>query len=104
MAIELRRNERRYESADVEECEPFDISQELDAPLVNEQRKLLVRKVLSELANRDRRLLRAIFLDEREPAELCLNFGGDQDYLRVLIFRAKARFREAYTRSPGAAA
>jgi len=76
VAIELRRNERRYESADVEECEPFDISQELDAPLVNEQRKLLVRKVLSELANRDRRLLRAIFLDEREPAELCLNFLG----------------------------
>ena len=104
VAIELRRNERRYESADVEECEPFDISQDLDAPLVNEQRKLLVRKVLSELAKRDRRLLRAIFLDEREPAEVCLNFGVDQDYLRVLIFRAKARFREAYTRSLGAAA
>lgn len=104
VAIELGRNERRYESAEIEGREALDLSQDLDAPLVNEQRKLLVRKVLSGLGKRDRRLLRAIFLDEREPAEVCLNFGVDQDYLRVLIFRAKARFREAYTRSPGTAA
>ncbi len=104
VAIELGRNERRYEPAEVDAREPFDIGQDLDAPLVHEQRKRLVRKVLSELDKRDRGLLRAIFLDEREPAEVCLQFRVDQDYLRVLIFRAKARFRAAYTRSPGAAA
>jgi RNA polymerase sigma-70 factor (ECF subfamily) len=58
----------------------------------------LVRHVLDDLKERDRSLLRAIFLEERDKDEICAEFGVDRDYLRVLLHRAKGSFREVYSK------
>jgi RNA polymerase sigma-70 factor, ECF subfamily len=60
-----------------------------------------VREILEQLSERDRRLLREIFLDERDKDEVCRDFGVDRDYLRVLLHRAKQSFKLLYLEDMG---
>jgi RNA polymerase sigma-70 factor (ECF subfamily) len=50
---------------------------------------------------RDRGVLQAIFLDERDRDEVCREFGVDGEYLRVLLFRAKQSFKVEYLKRMG---
>ena len=68
-----------------------------------------IREILEEMPERDRRLLREIFLEERDKDEVCKDFGVDREYLRVLLYRAKQSFKSLYlknvaARPPGAVA
>jgi RNA polymerase sigma-70 factor, ECF subfamily len=58
-----------------------------------------VRQILEELPHRDRRLIRAVFLEERDKDEVCREFGVDRDYLRVLLHRAKQSFKSLYLKN-----
>jgi RNA polymerase sigma-70 factor (ECF subfamily) len=60
-----------------------------------------VREILLDLAPRDRLLLKAVFLDERDRDEVCREFGVDRDYLRVLLHRAKQEFKTEYVKRAG---
>lgn len=60
---------------------------------ITEETRATVRKVLSQLPNRDQDILRAIFLEEQSKDEVCHRFGVTRDYLRVLVHRAKEKFR-----------
>jgi RNA polymerase sigma-70 factor (ECF subfamily) len=74
---------------------------DLDGFLVSEQTCAHVRHVLDMLSEKDRRLLRAIFLEEKDKELVCREFGVDRDYLRVLLHRAKQSFRTAYEKQTG---
>lgn len=68
-----------------------------------------IREILEEMPERDRRLLRQIFLEERDKDDVCRDFGVDREYLRVLLHRAKQSFKSLYlkhvaARPPGAVA
>lgn len=69
---------------------------DLDGMLVTNQMREHVRAILAQLSEKDRRLLRAIFFEEKEKDEVCREFGVDRDYLRVLLHRAKQNFRAIY--------
>jgi RNA polymerase sigma-70 factor (ECF subfamily) len=56
----------------------------------------LVRDVLAMMSKRDRHILHARFFEERENDDVCLEFGVDRDYLRVLLHRAINKFGELY--------
>jgi RNA polymerase sigma-70 factor (ECF subfamily) len=58
-----------------------------------------VREILEKLPERDRRLLREIFIEERDKDDVCRDFGVDRDYLRVLLHRAKLSFKSLYLKS-----
>ncbi len=73
----------------------------LSAAISDDTRKL-VRHVLDGLNERDRSLLRAVFLEERDKDEVCTELGVDRDYLRVLLHRAKGSFRVMYSKQVGA--
>ena len=60
-----------------------------------------VREILLDLPLRDRSLLKAVFLDERDRDEVCREFGVDRDYLRVLLHRAKREFKAEYVKRIG---
>jgi RNA polymerase sigma-70 factor (ECF subfamily) len=60
-----------------------------------------VREILERLSERDRRLLREVFLEERDKDEVCREFGVDRDYLRVLLHRAKQAFKSVYLKDMG---
>lgn len=70
--------------------------------VISEDTRKLVRRVLDGLSERDRRLLRAVFLEERDKDEVCTELGVDRDYLRVLLHRAKSSFRVVYSKQVGA--
>ena len=60
-----------------------------------------VREILLDLPSRDRSLLKAVFLDERDRDEVCVEFGVDRDYLRVMLHRAKQDFKTEYVKRAG---
>jgi RNA polymerase sigma-70 factor (ECF subfamily) len=58
-----------------------------------------VRHILDELSEKNRRLLKALFLEERSKDEVCRDFGVNREYLRVLVHRAKQSFKAHYLRA-----
>jgi len=65
------------------------------------QLKTKVKEILVDLPPRDRDLLKAVFLDEKDRDEVCRDFGVDREYLRVLLFRAKQEFKTEYLKRIG---
>lgn len=63
------------------------------------QMQLRVRQILDELSKKDRCLLKALFLEERNKDEVCRDFGVNREYLRVLVHRAKQSFKSHYLRA-----
>src|SRR3984893_8290148 len=49
-----------------------------------------------EPKEKDRKLLRAIFLEEKDKEAVCREFGVGRDYLRVLLHWAKDKFKALY--------
>jgi RNA polymerase sigma-70 factor (ECF subfamily) len=100
--LEHYRSKARTDSLD-EDDQP-----ELPAPdmdiigkLAAGQLKNKVREILLDMPVKDRTLLKAIFLDERDRDEVCAEFGVDREYLRVLLFRAKKDFKVEYLKRVG---
>ena len=69
---------------------------DLEGMMVSKQCSEQVRKILSELPARDRELLRAVFLEEKDKDTVCRDIGVDRNYLRVLLHRAKGKFKAVY--------
>jgi RNA polymerase sigma-70 factor (ECF subfamily) len=51
---------------------------------------------LAELSERDRAILRALYLDGREKDDICQDWNMTDAQFRVVLFRAKERFRRAW--------
>ena len=66
--------------------------------VISDDTRKIVRQILNDLNERDRSLLHAVFLEERDKDEICVEFGVDRDYLRVLLYRAKGSFRALYSK------
>jgi RNA polymerase sigma-70 factor (ECF subfamily) len=69
---------------------------DLEGMMVSKQSSERVRKILSGLPARDRDLLRAVFLEEKDKDAVCRDIGVDRNYLRVLLHRAKDKFKAIY--------
>ena len=76
------------------------VSEEIpaDTAMAGEEERTQVRSVLSELPEKDRKILRWLFFDERDKGEVCRALQVDREYLRVLVHRAKQHFRTGYLR------
>jgi RNA polymerase sigma-70 factor (ECF subfamily) len=96
---EYFRSSARHDLPEAEAAEPPDCSIDLEGMLVGKETREQVRKVLDQLTERDRQLLRAIFWEERDKDEVCRDFGVDRDYLRVMLHRAKNSFKALYQNS-----
>jgi RNA polymerase sigma-70 factor (ECF subfamily) len=100
--MELMRTSRKYEPVDGSETEQVDPGEGTESALITQQHRNEVQRTLAELPDKDRNILRAVFLEEKTSAEVSHQFGVDGDYLRVLIHRAKQRFKKVYVRRAGA--
>jgi RNA polymerase sigma-70 factor (ECF subfamily) len=87
-----------------ERDEPADTAINIHGSLVAEEQKRLVEKILAELPELDRNVLRMIFLEEAVREEVCKVMNVDRDYLRVLLHRARTRFRTIAAKTARAAA
>jgi RNA polymerase sigma-70 factor (ECF subfamily) len=61
--------------------------------LVSQESRDHVRQVLAAMPSKDRDILREVFFLEKDKDEICRERGVDREYLRVLVHRAKTRFR-----------
>ena len=55
-----------------------------------------MRQALAALPEKERDLIRWLFFEERDKDEICRELNVDRNYLRVLLHRAKARFKEQF--------
>jgi RNA polymerase sigma-70 factor, ECF subfamily len=86
----------------LDEDEQEDIPASAPDPLgmfATQETETKVREILEQLPERDRRLLREVFLEERDKDEVCRDFGIDREYLRVLLHRAKQSFKSLYLKN-----
>jgi RNA polymerase sigma-70 factor (ECF subfamily) len=95
--LEHYRSSSRSKSLDEEGSpEPHATGADVVSVIAAKQLKAKVREILLELPLRDRSLLKAVFLEERDREDICREFGVDRDYLRVLLHRAKQVFKVEY--------
>jgi RNA polymerase sigma-70 factor (ECF subfamily) len=95
--LEHYRSSGRSQSLDEEGSpEPQATGPDVLSAIESSQLCARVREILVELPARDRSLLKAVFLDERDRDEVCREFGVDREYLRVLLHRAKQDFKVEY--------
>jgi RNA polymerase sigma-70 factor, ECF subfamily len=95
--LEHYRSSGRSQSLDEEGSpEPQATGADVVSMIAATQLKAKVREILLELPLRDRSLLKAVFLEERDREDVCREFGVDREYLRVLLHRAKQEFKVEY--------
>jgi RNA polymerase sigma-70 factor (ECF subfamily) len=66
--------------------------------MISRERRDAVHEVLETLGDRERTVLRSVFVEERDKDQVCKELGIDRNYMRVLVHRAKQAFREKYER------
>lgn len=96
--LEHYRSRKRVESTIDDETESTIAGNEPSALRVLESKdtQRVVRQILNELSDRDRRLLQSVLLEERDKDEVCAEMGINREYLRVLLHRAKQSFKAFY--------
>ena len=88
--FELYRQQSRVAEPPEDRSSPAPLAEE---EIVSAEERQQVRQVMSEMPEKDRMILRWLFFEEREKEEVCRTLGVDREYLRVLLHRAKGRFR-----------
>lgn len=101
--LEHYRSNRRFEARIDDEPEHALIAEE-DADTGSydaQEAERVVRKILEDMTERDRRLLQSVLLEERDKDEVCSELGLSREYLRVLVHRAKLSFKASFTKRFG---
>lgn len=65
----------------------------VESGLLDEEERARVRDALAAMPRKEQELLTALFFDERDKDALCRELHVNRVYLRVLLHRAKARFK-----------
>jgi len=99
--LEHYRAAARHTSLDDDQKDLRACAIDLLGALAAKETEKKVREILDQLSERDRRLLREVFLEERDKNEVCRDFGVDREYLRVLLHRAKQSFKSLYKKNTG---
>ncbi|MCC7242099.1 MAG: sigma-70 family RNA polymerase sigma factor [Acidobacteria bacterium] len=68
----------------------------VEAGLISAEQRGRVQQALASLPDKERQILRWLFFEERDKDEICRELNVDRNYLRVLVHRAKARFRDRF--------
>jgi len=97
VALELLRGHTRHDQFPENFPEPVAAGLDPERQLVSEERKAMVRRLLNELTEKERQLLKRVFLDEEDKDTVCRELAVDRSYLRVLLYRARQRFRAVVT-------
>jgi len=91
---EYYRDLRRVESMNGDQFDVADQGMDLDHGVIVGEIKKRVWQVLARMNVRERAILKAVIIDERDKDEICREHNVDRAYLRVLLHRARARLRE----------
>ena len=96
---EKRRDDFRNQHDPLESTDVPNDHLSLEELMQQEQNGRLIQEILAKLPERDRHLLLARFFEEKESDDVCVQFGVNRDYLRVLLHRALEKFGELYKKN-----
>jgi len=96
VVLETYRKNRRTDALGEEHEEVPDESESIEELLLTGETKARVHRTLERLTQKERDVLHAVFFEGRDKDEVCRSFGVDRNYLRVLVHRAKEKFRNEY--------
>jgi RNA polymerase sigma-70 factor (ECF subfamily) len=94
--LEFYRSSARSQPLEDDHMDIPDKVLDLDGMLATKESAIYVRRILDGMPKRDRDLLRSLFLEEKEKDAICRELGVDREYLRVLVHRAKDKFKSLY--------
>jgi RNA polymerase sigma-70 factor (ECF subfamily) len=101
--LELYRSSARFRPMGEGLADQPDRARDPEMSLVSEDCRAHVQTVLKSLSQRDQEVLRMVFFEDAERADICQRLGIEEGYLRVLLHRAKTRFKaQLAERFPGA--
>jgi RNA polymerase sigma-70 factor (ECF subfamily) len=95
--METYRATGRADQLDEELDEPEASDPSAEWRVLKDEERTKVREAIAALPQKDRDLIRWLFLEDRPKDDVCRDLNIDRDYLRVLFHRAKQRFRERFT-------
>lgn len=99
IALEFLRAHTRHDQMPETVEDPADRSPSAEGQMISEERSSVVRRILGELPEKDRELLRRVLLEEEDKDLVCRELQIDRGYLRVLLHRARLRFKAQLLRS-----
>ncbi len=73
-----------------------------ESGLMKAEQRDRVRQALADLPEKEQEILRWLFFEERDKDDICRELHVDRNYLRVLVHRAKAKFRDRFLESGAA--
>ena len=94
VALERVRTEARHPPLPETLPETADPAGTPEDSLLVQERRRLIHGALCTVSDADRRLLRGLLLEEKRRDAVCAEFRVNRDYLRLLVFRARARCRQ----------
>jgi RNA polymerase sigma-70 factor (ECF subfamily) len=95
--LELYRSGAKVASLDEEYDGPDERGVGAESTLLASEERSKVRDVLADLPPKDQELLKMLFFEERDKDAICQALNVDRNYLRVLLHRAKAHFRDRWS-------
>lgn len=93
VALEMVRAYRKDGCSCDEIPEPVDAKADPERDAISSECRETVQHILRELSYKDQELLRRICLDEEDRDEVCRELQVTRDYLRLLLHRARLRFK-----------
>src|SRR5260221_11764577 len=96
---ESYRTRARYRAMDDSAVDPADQAMSPEGMLVTAEARKKVQEVLCRMPVKDQKILRAVFIDQRNKDEVCRELGVSRNYLRVLLHRAKQQFVAHYKKA-----
>lgn len=98
--FETYRSSSRATQLEEEYDPPDERRASAETELLSSETRARVRRTLTRLPEKEQMLLRWLFFDERDKDDICRELNIDRNYLRVLLHRAKNRFRELLDDTP----
>jgi RNA polymerase sigma-70 factor, ECF subfamily len=76
-----------------------DAAPDVESELTMDEERAHVRDVMTTLPAKEKQLLHWLFFEECDKDEVCRRLNIDRNYLRVLVHRAKLRFKTEFVGS-----
>jgi len=73
-----------------------DIASDVETGMTMDEERARVREVMAALPAKEKQLLQWLFFEECDKDEMCRRLNIDRNYLRVLLHRAKWRFKTEF--------
>lgn len=81
---------------DHESGEPPADEPSIESRVLKSEERIKVRQAIAALQPKDKALIRWLYFEGRDKDDVCRELQVDREYLRVLLHRAKQRFRERF--------